>query len=129
MTHWICPWANANTLQCFVPEPLLTTVTEPIDAGLPNFEINIRDLDDILIEMLLQDDKIMDIYVVSDPFIDQTPAEVLMETTEEVPIQSQDQEIPMETEDIHDSSSESSEEEEDIEANTGKTISTLLIFQ
>ena len=52
-----------------------------------------------------------------------------METTEEVPIQSQDQEIPMETEDIHDSSSGSSEEEEDIEANTGKTISTLLIFQ
>ena len=104
-------------------------MTEPIDAGLPNFEINIRDLDDVPIEILLQDDKIMDIYVVSDPFIEQTPAEVLMETTEEVPIQSQDQEIPIVTEDIHDSSSESSEEEEDIDTNTGKTISTLLIFQ
>ena len=102
-------------------------MTEPIDADLPNIEINIGDLDDVPIEMLLQDDEhLMDINVVSDPFVEQTPAEVQMETTE-VPIQSTDQEIPMETEDIHVSSSGSSDEEEDIDANTGKTISTLLI--
>ena len=81
-------------------------MTEPIDADLPNIEINIGDLDDVPIEMLLQDyEHLMDIIVVSDPFVEQTPAEVLMETTEEVPIQSQDQEIPIVTEDIHDSSS------------------------
>ena len=39
--------------------------------------------------MLLQDDEIMDINVVSDPFEEQTPAEDQMETTEEVLIANQ----------------------------------------
>lgn len=64
-------------------------VTEPIDAKLPNIEIYLGDLDNVPIEMLLQDDEIMDINVVSDPFEEQTPAEDQMETTEEVLIANQ----------------------------------------
>ena len=64
-------------------------VTEPIDAKLPNIEIYLGVLDNVPIEMLLQDDEIMDINVVSDPFEEQTPAEDQMETTEEVLIANQ----------------------------------------
>ena len=64
-------------------------VTEPIDAKLPNIEIYLGDLDNVPIEMLLQDDEIMDINVVSDPFEEQTPAEDQKETTLEVLIANQ----------------------------------------